>query len=368
MIPEERAETRADIFRLSKAINAYPAAFRGNQLNLLFLNDAHPIYDSRDFLRQIDSLKLQQERREFLLGKQEGWPFPTIRIDDRPDPWAVSEALFEHFGHAGKILPTQGDIGRILVDEALKDDSDVVLLMIVDGLSYYDLPEEIEAMPCFVSGVSITDFGFREVIGKPSVSQRLFSQGYRNQVALTFFAKDSSPLSAELHSTFGASQLNRITSLAEGMAIINSAEIWRGYVQIVAPGLDKLSHYHADRPLIKGNINRILERQEKVIDCLSKKGRKVLACLASDHGILWREQAEDKTQIAADLFSEDIKHPRYLKGSLNRSYAKAIKCGSNSFTLLRAPFLTRNWKHSEWGVHGGISAWESIIPVIMRKN
>ena len=368
MIQENRAEIGSDVCRLSNAIDAYPAAFRGNRLNLLFLDNAHPIYSSRDFLRQVDSPQLQEERREFLLGEREGWPFPTIQVKDRPDPWDVSEALFEHFEHADKILPTQGDISQTLVNQALKDDSDVIALIIVDGLSYYDLPEDIEAMPCLVRGVSITDFGFRDVIGKPSVSQRLFSEGYRDQIALTFFDKDSSPLSADLNSTFGASQLNRINSIEEGIDIIKSAKICRGYVQIVAPGLDKLSHYHADRPLIKENISRIIERLEKVIDCLSTKGRKVLACLTSDHGILWREQVEERTEIADDLFSEDTKHPRYVKGSLNRSYAKAIRCGSNSFTLLRAPFLTRKWKHAEWGVHGGLSAWESIVPVIIRKN
>ena len=92
MIQENRAEIGSDVCRLSNAIDAYPAAFRGNRLNLLFLDNAHPIYSSRDFLRQVDSPQLQEERREFLLGEREGWPFPTIQVKDRPDPWDVSEA------------------------------------------------------------------------------------------------------------------------------------------------------------------------------------------------------------------------------------------------------------------------------------
>lgn len=358
----------SNVERLSTAIDAFPAAFRGNRLNLLFLDDAYPIINSKEFMCNIDSLMLQDERREYLLGEKEGWPFPTIGIDGRPDPWKVTDVLFENFEVADDLLPTQRDTWKILADHVLRNDSDIIILNIVDGLSYYDLPEDTGAIPCLVKGVTTTDHGFLDVVGKPAISQRLFNMGYKNQLAFTFFDKDSRPLSAELHSTFGNSQLNRINSIEEGIDIITKNPFWRGFIQIVAPGLDKLSHYHADRPMVKETLGRIFERLDKVIDCLSSKGRKVTACLTSDHGILWRDDAIEKTEVVSDLFSEDKFHPRYVKGSLTRSYAKAVKCGSRSFTLLKAPYMTRAWKHSEWGVHGGISAWESIVPIIIKES
>lgn len=358
----------SSVDRLSTAIDAYPAAFRGNRLNLLFLDDAHPIINSKEFLGKLDSLLLQDERREYLLGEKERWPFPTIDIKSRPDPWKVTDALFENFEIASNFLPTQRDIWKILTDHVSRNDSDIVILNIVDGLSYYDLPEDMGAIPCFVRGVTTTDFGFLDVVGKPAVSQRLFNMGYKNQLAFTFFDKDSRPLSAKLHSTFGRSQLNRINSIEEGIDIIEKNPFWRGFIQIVAPGLDKLSHYHADRPMVKETCDRIIERLDKVIDCVSSKGRKVTACLTSDHGILWRDDAKEKTTVVGDLFSEDAIHPRYVKGSLTRNYARVVKCESQSFTLLKAPYMTRDWKHSEWGVHGGISAWESIVPIIIKKS
>ena len=94
----------ANVTSLSTAIDAYPAAFNGNRLNLLFLNDAHPIFSSKEFLKKIDGLDLQDERREYLLGEKEGWPFPTINIANRPDPWKVTDALFENFEIAGIVL------------------------------------------------------------------------------------------------------------------------------------------------------------------------------------------------------------------------------------------------------------------------
>ena len=354
--------------KLSYAIDAYPAAFKGNRLNLLFLHDAYPIYDSHDFFKEINGLKLQEERREYLIGSIDGWPFPTIRIEKRPDPWKISEELFEKFHFADKLIPAQHEIGPMLIDLATKKDADTVALIIVDGLSYYDLPATMDAKPCLVKGVTITDFGFRDVLGKPTISQRFFSQGYRNQIAMTFFDKNTSPLSIDLHSTFGSSQLNRINSIEEGVEILKNENLLRGYVQIVAPGLDKLSHYHADRPLLKENIDRIIERLDKIVDCLSEKGRKVIACLTSDHGIMWRTITEEKTEVVGDLLSENIRHPRYVKGSLNRNYTRTVRSRKQSYTLLKAPFMTRAWKHSEWGVHGGISAWESIVPIIIREN
>jgi len=362
-----RGNMGADVTKLSTAIDAYPAAFRGNRLNLLFLDDAHPIDSSREFLKKVDSLQLQEERREYLINDNEGWPFPTISIESRPDPWKISEALFDNFEIAAKILPTQRDIGQILTGHAVKKDPDIIILNVVDGLSYYDLPDNMDAIPCLVRGVTTTDFGFRDVIGKPNTSQRLFSLGYKSQLAFTFFDTDTRPLSAELHATFGSSQLNRINSIEEGIDIIRGNPFWRGYIQIVAPGLDKLAHYHADRPMIKETLSRIFERLDKVIDSLSSKGRKVIACLTSDHGILWRDDAKDKTEVVGDLFSEDTAHPRYVKGSLSRNYARAVKLESKSYTLLKAPYMTRDWKHSEWGVHGGISAWESIVPIIIKE-
>jgi hypothetical protein len=358
----------ADVASLSSAIDAYPAAFKGNRLNLLFLEDAQPIDNSRDFLKKVDCLQLQEERREYLIEENSGSPFPTISIESRPDPWKITDAIFDRFEAAGKVLPTQCDIGQLLQEHALRKAPDIIILNVVDGLSYYDLPDDTDAIPCLVRGVTTTDFGFRDVMGRPTVSQRLFSLGYKSQMALTFFDAGTSDLSAKLLATFGTSQISRINSIEEGIGLIRKNPFSRGYIQIVAPGLDKLAHYHADRPMIKETLNRIFERLNKFIEAVSSRGRKVTACLTSDHGILWRDEARERTEVVGDLFREDIPHPRYIKGSLSRNYARAVRLEGRSYTLLKAPYMTRDWKHSEWGVHGGISAWESIVPIVIKES
>lgn len=357
-----------DIKIFSNAIDYFPAAFRGNPLNLLFLEEAFPIRDSNKFLYDIDNLSLQDERREFVIDSNDRWPFPTFHIESRPDPWKISEVLFNNFTIAKDLLITQGNIWKIIIEKIKKIDPDIIILNIVDGLSYYDMPEKMDVTPCLVTGVSTTTNGFLSIIGKPSISQRLYSMGYKNQLAFTFFGQNNNPLSSELHSPFGTSQLHRINSMEEGLKIIMEKPFWRGFIQIVAPGLDKLSHYHADRPLIKENITRIIDRFNKTIDCASTNGRKVLGLLTSDHGILWRDIAEQKTIIVGDLFNEDAHHPRYVKGSIARNYSQIVKSQNQSFSILKAPYMTRRWKHSEWGVHGGLSAWESIIPIFINES
>lgn len=73
-------------------------------------------------------------------------------------------------------------------------------------------------------------------------------------------------------------------------------------------------------------------------------------------------------QVADDLFAEDIGSPRYVKGSILRGYGRVCRCRGQSYTLFRAPYVTRRFRNNEWGVHGGISAWESVVPFITREE
>ena len=367
--PEVRCdeEARRRLDRLSSALDAHPAAFRGNPLNLLFLEAAVPIRSAVEYLRALDGPGLCEERREYLLGDAPEWPFPVFNMKERPDPWCVSEVLFSRFDLARDLLTRQQDVGRILYDLAAKHDPDIIVLMIVDGLSYYDLSDREDAMPCLVEGITTTGFGYREVLGKPSVSQRLFTLGYRHQLGMTYFDTDSNDLAGDLYRVFGNSQIVRITAFQEALGYMRTAKMSRGYVQIAAPGLDGLCHSHQDEPPVGYYLKELLERFDAIIACLKKRRRKVLACLIADHGILWRQHIDGRTIIVGDLLPEDIRSPRYVRGSLMRDYTRVMRCAGQSYSPLRLPYLTRSLKRTEWGVHGGISAWESIVPIVVRN-
>jgi hypothetical protein len=356
------------IRRFSAVLDAYPLGFVGNRLNLLFIEDAEPIWEAESYLKRLDDLSLMEERREYLIDEHSRWPFPRIRLRERPDPWVVSDRLFHDFERAQDLLLTQEDIGRVLETRARQIEATIVALVIVDGLSYYDLPEGTEALPCLVKGISNTQYGYRAVVGRPSISRRLFSLGYVDQAAFTYYPPERGGVAADIHDTLSKSQVVRVRAFDEVLEKLDRTEVTRGYIQITLAGLDQICHAHHDRPPREHYLTEILHRFEALMECLDRKADRVLACLTADHGILWRDDVEGQVRIARDLFREDIRSPRYIKGSIHRVYGKRCRSLGQNFTLLKAPWMTRRFRSNEWGVHGGISAWESLVPLIIRTS
>lgn len=367
-----------DLF--ARDLGAYPALFLGNPLCLLRLDDAAPIASSGRFRRALDGPDLQQEERAFLWGQapkaplpsDETWMFPTHAVWERPDPKEVSELLFRRFDRARELLPTQRDIAPRLDALAQAHDADFVALVICDGLSYYDLPASLVARenisPCLVDGVSITQFGFREAVGRPLLSQRLFARGYAQQIGMTYFDTKRNELAGDLFSSFGAGQVEQIRSFDDGMTILREKKPARGFVQWAMTGLDALSHQHHDRPPREAYLEGILNRFDSLCEELGRGGKRVVACLTADHGLLWREAFDEwgGPKVVSGLLPEDSYHPRYLKGSILRPFTIPIERDGQRHSLFRAPFLGRAMRSNEWGVHGGVSAWESLVPMWIR--
>jgi len=147
---------------LSDAVDMVPCVFDGNPLNLLFLDDVRTA-DSRTFARTIAAPELVEEERLVFWSRAAGSVgLPRLTLRQRPDPTRLSERLFARFDRLRDVINPQSDIGARIEKLASATRPDVVALVVVDGLSYYDLPEEASE-PWFVDGPSITQFGFREV-------------------------------------------------------------------------------------------------------------------------------------------------------------------------------------------------------------
>jgi hypothetical protein len=359
-------ETDSKIKLFSTALDAYPPKFGGNRLNLLFVDEATPILAAKEYLHNLDAPVLLEERREYLLDEGNAWPFPCFHLTSRPDPYSLSDRLFDRFDEAARILPTQREIATLIEQEIQRYKPSIVALVIVDGLSYYDLPEEIEAIPCLVEGVTITEYGYRQAVGKPTLSQRLFVRNYTQQLGFTYFA-DSNDLAGDLHDTFAHSQRIRVRSFDEILDYIKKEPLSKAYLQITLSGLDQICHSHHDRPPRDHYLQIILDRYQSLLECLQSKASRVLCCLTADHGIMWKEHTENSLEIVNDIFQEDVRSPRYIRGSLLRSYGKCCVCDNIGYTLLRFPIVTRGFRNNEWGMHGGISAWESLVPLLMRS-
>ncbi len=350
-----------ELEQFAQMLDYCPCIYKGNPLNLIFMDEAYPVESAEIYLKDLASPRLLEERREFMLGGADACGFPIFEVLERPDPHALSEVLFERFARAQELLLTQGEIAAYLARRALELNPDIIILVIADGLSYYDLPDG-EAEPCLVAGATVTEFGYREVVGKPSLSQRLFNLGYRNQKAFTYFDVSNNELASDLHSTFGDSQIVRVTQFDD---ILRHPALRgpRGYFQVTTAGLDGLCHQHRDRPPVKYYRDLLLERFADLVETCARNNRKVLACLTSDHGILWRDHLSKNALLIDAATAQDNFHPRLLKGSLLRAYAQPAKSAFGPASLLKYPYLTRRLRGNEWGVHGGISAWESIVPL-----
>lgn len=357
----------SSIGHFSRLLDFYPAAFSGNRLNLLMLEDAIPIKDSVGYLRQLNSTSLTDEKREYLVGESCPWPFTRIRLVNRPDPWDVSEALFTRFGETQAILPTQGEVAEIIEKRVRHSTPKAIALIIVDGLSYYDLPTDTDSEAIQVSGITSTAYGYRTVIGRPSISRRLFTLGYSNQLGFTYFDQRINDLARDVYASFAESQVTRVKAFTEILERINTASVAPSYIQITMAGLDQLCHAHWDQPPVAQYLQRILENLDSLLKVMHGHFGHSLVVLTADHGILWREHIESRLQIIDDIFTEDLGSPRYIKGSLLRPYGRICRCNNQNYTLFQAPYMTRRFRNNEWGVHGGISAWESIVPFIVRE-
>ena len=206
-----------------------------------------------------------------------------------------------------------------------------------------------------------------QLLGKPQIARRLFTLGYKDMLAFSYYQPDGNDLSYDLHEVFSPSQFQQVREFDEVIERVKHLAINRGYIQIITTGLDHLSHHHHDKPPIEYYLKQVMSKFDKILILLHKKFGSVLGCLTSDHGILWRDKVENSINIAVDLYQEDIYHPRYLTGAIYRPYCRHVKSLDQSFSLLSFPWMTRKFHNDEWGVHGGISAWESLVPLIIRQ-
>lgn len=358
----------SELSNFSRLLDIYPAAFDGNRLNLLFLENAAIIQNGQAYLQQLSSLSLMDERREYLIDSRCPWPFPCARLDGRPDPWELSQVLFSRFGEAQTIVPTQNDIAEMIEQRVRQSRPRVVALLIADGLSYYDLPCDIAAEPILVAGLTTTDFGYREVVGSPSISRRMFALGYAHQLGFTYFDQNVNDLARDIYGSFAPSQITRVKAFSEVLARLDNHTDAKTFVQVTLAGLDQLCHSHWDRPPREQYTQRILDNLRLITRTLGRRFGTALTILTADHGILWREHLEDRMELATDLLLENTTAPRYVKGAHLRTYGHVCRSQGQNYTLLRAPYMTRRFRNNEWGVHGGISAWESVVPLVMSEE
>jgi hypothetical protein len=57
-------------------------------------------------------------------------------------------------------------------------------------------------------------------------------------------------------------------------------------------------------------------------------------------------------------------HPRHYEHSKRSQHVLNVEFEGKEFALLEYPYLRRDLRANEWGVHGGLSFEESVVPLL----
>jgi len=296
--------------------------------------------------------------------------YPTINCTADPVTPALNDvvdwAIEEHHDRIRQDLLTQSGIKRHILDTVTGED--FVALVIIDGLSYdavRNVSDEI-LRPVVVDGITTTEPGFRRIIygGNPaSLYASLTGKGFYTGYGFTYWERGQEDLSTDLHTGLGQQNVHRIRDFSEVVSTLKADAPFdeKTYVQVTRMGLDQDSHNRKEKP------NRDVVRDEVLSD-LSELAETAAAVsdnfrlfLTADHGILWRDQLPDDPPIVHDEWTN---HARFLTERYLLDHGMVVDGPTGVVTGLGYPYLTRELKNTEWGVHGGFSYQESIVPLI----
>ena len=246
----------------------------------------------------------------------------------------------------------------------------LVALIIVDGLSYEAVRQtDLDARPVVVDGITTTEPGYRRVIyGREEVSsvsmyaELLTNREFYEDFAFTYWERGQEDLSTDLHSAM--SRIDRVSDFSEAVDTLQSEAPFtdKTYVQITRMGLDQDSHNRKEKPNRDAVVQSIIDDVRALHETVSEVVEKFHVFVTADHGILWRDQLPADPPIVCD---EHHSHARYLEDEGNVEGGRVIWDANGTVTTgLKYPYLTRGLNNTEWGVHGGFSYYESIVPLI----
>lgn len=295
--------------------------------------------------------------------------YPNINCTSDPITPALNDVVDwasegQHDRIRQELLP-QSHLKNHILDSVTGED--FVALVIIDGLSYDAVRHMSDEVlhPVVVDGITTTEPGFRRLIygGDPaSIYATLTSEGFYTGYGFTYWERGQEDLSTDLHSTMGQN-VHRIRDFDEVISTLESDAPFteKTYVQVTRMGLDQDSHNRKEQPNRDIVTDEILSDIKSLAETAEDVANNFRIFMTADHGILWRNQLPDDPPVVHDEWTN---HARFLDGSHNLDHGMTVDAPTNPVTGLAYPFLTRELKNTEWGVHGGFSYQESIVPLL----
>lgn len=294
--------------------------------------------------------------------------YPRVDCSSNPVTPALNEVVTwndeEHHDRIRHELLRQSEIKEYILERVAGED--FVAVVIIDGISYEAVRSlDYDMQPVIVDGITTTAPGFKRIIyGGDSISifAGLTGKGFYKSYGFTYWHRGQEDLSTELHSGLG-NNVYRIRDFDKAVSTLDEDRPFddKVYVQITRMGMDQDSHNRKEEPnraAVRDDIVSDLDRLAELASDITDNFR---IFVTADHGILWRDELPDEPPVVHDEWAD---HARFLDGSRDTDHGLIQRLNGDTATGLGYPYLTRELKNTEWGVHGGFSYQESITPLI----
>ncbi len=337
-----------------------------DRLSLLYLpSNARIVASPDDLFADLDGLEPQVPGPVLcpIIDYSRAGRLPTFRLDHEPLGTGLNAVLATRYDEVAACLLTQSSVAAHIADRVKVERPDCVIWLIVDGLAFGDVVRHApawlpHARPVLVDGISTTARGMPRLVGSTKLVSRLFRQGYVNAHGFTYWAREGNDLTDELFAGFGRN-VHASRSISGVVSSLLGLALDRTFVQVIRDGTDHVAHEWRDTPPVGALVQGCFDQLERLADVVRSAGRSGLLFLSTDHGMLWREE-----HALVTLPEPGQPHPRYHE---------ATRIGERLFTFpgvegtgaaLHYPYVRRNLRANEWGVHGGLSYEESVIPLV----
>lgn len=307
-------------------------------------------------------------------GKRNG-RFPHITCYHNPFTPALNGILFDNYDKIATNMIRQSQLASCIAKEAMS--YDLVIMLLIDGLSYQDVqnwPEPAKLSwrvePCLVDVPTVTHVAFPNVLGSPTLAERLFDIGYHNRMGFTYWTREDNKLTDQLFQNIPNVQKTShfphiIATLRQHLTRSSNSE--KNYIQIIRTGLDGYAHHQKRKPPIQAIIDDVRQEFIQLTALCGELGEKYgwrsALYLTSDHGILWFDEFEPQVIGTAPAgASARWCHWRDLYHQTENG--RQFRIGNDEYYCLDFPKLRRSPRIDEQGVHGGISFQESIVPLV----
>lgn len=350
-----------NITSFTEKLSRIPIIINNNKESLLCVDGDITLCTPSDIVKKIDDCYKTYSKKNIVIvcpDRKCYGRFPKISIKENFWDLDFNKHLSEKYDFAKQVFLPQSQIKSKIAEDCTG--LDIVLLIIVDGLSYLDCLEWENVIPCLVDTVTITDCGYRNIVGgRIDLAQLLFYKGYRNFLGFSYWDKEEkNELTNIIFKSF--STVQKIQMFDEIKKEIDRPKLKKSFIQIVMQGLDGIAHKNRDIPLIEPLTAKIYNSVCDLAYFLSKKNLRGRVYVTSDHGILWKHKNNLLTVPSESAHNHY--HARYYPTKLPTKEGRRFSIFGHNYTSLYYPYILRQLRSNEWGVHGGISLQESIVP------